>query len=190
MSRSAFLGLALVAATPAFAHPGAGSHDGFAHGFVHPVLGFDHVLAMVSVGLWAGLVGGRAVWAWPSAFVAVMAAGAAIGLAGAAIPGVEASIALSVVALGLAVALRAPLPLLAGAALCGLFALAHGYAHGAELPATVGAASYVAGFIAATALLHAAGVLGGIGLARAGRGGIAGLAGGAVAATGLVLLFG
>src|SRR3712207_6167210 len=75
MSRSAFLALALLLATPAFAHPGAGPHGGFAHGFAHPILGFDHVLAMVSVGLWAGLVGGRAVWAWPAAFVAVMAAG-------------------------------------------------------------------------------------------------------------------
>ena len=119
-----------------------------------------------------------------------MAAGAAIALTGAPIPGAEAWIALSVVELGLAVAFRAPLPLVGGAALCGLFALVHGYAHGAEIPGTVGAAGYVAGFIAATALLHAAGVLGGLALARASRSGMAGLAGGAVAATGLVLLFG
>jgi urease accessory protein len=190
MSRSAFLGLALVVATPAFAHTGAGSHDGFVHGFVHPILGFDHVLAMVSVGLWAGLVGGRALWAWPASFVAAMAAGAATALTGAAIPGAEAWIALSVVALGLAVAFRAPLPVVGGGALCGLFALMHGYAHGAEIPGAVGAAGYGAGFVAATALLHAAGVLGGLGLACASRGGMAGLAGGAVAATGLVLLLG
>jgi urease accessory protein len=179
---------AWLAATPALAHTGAGATHGFLAGFGHPFLGLDHLLAMGAVGLWAGLVGGRALWAWPLAFAGVMIVGAALGLQGVALPGVELGIAASVVLLGLAAALRAPLPVLAGAGLCGLFALLHGHAHGAELPAGAGAGAYVAGFVLATAALHGAGI--GLGW-LAGRGAPAWLprlAGGAVTAAGLVLL--
>lgn len=183
------LALATVAAaTPALAHTGAGVTHGFAAGLAHPLMGLDHVLAMVMVGLWAALVGGRAVWAWPAAFVGLMVAAALLALAGLPAPGAEIGIALSVVGLGLLVALRLPLTLAAGAALCGAFAFFHGHAHGAELPAGAGAGAYVAGFVLATAALHGAGI--GLGW-LAGRGApswLPRLAGGAVTAAGLVLL--
>jgi len=155
---------------------------------VHPFSGADHVLAMAAVGLWAGLVGGRAILAWPLAFLAVMALGAALGLAGFSLPAVEATIALSVIVLGLAVALKAPLPVAAGAAVCGAFALFHGMAHGAELPAAAAALTYGIGFMLATALLHAAGIGAALALARPAW--LPRAAGAAVAATGLALLLG
>jgi len=184
------LSLAALLATPALAHTGAGATDGLMAGFLHPALGLDHVLAMVAVGLWAGLVGGRAVLAWPAAFVALMVGGALLGMGGMPLPGVEGGIAISVVALGLAVALRAPLPLAAGAAVCGLFAIFHGHAHGAELPEGAGAAAYVVGFALSTTFLHAAGVALGLVLTRVPFAWAPRLAGGAVAATGLLLLVG
>ncbi len=181
---------AWLAATPALAHTGAGATHGFLAGFGHPFLGLDHLLAMGAVGLWAGLVGGRALWAWPLAFAGVMIVGAALGLQGVALPGVELGIAASVVLLGLAAALRAPLPVLAGAGLCGLFALLHGHAHGAELPDGAGALSYIAGFTLATLVLHAAGLWLAVGLARLERAWAPRLAGGAVALAGVVLMVG
>ncbi len=180
----------ILLATPALAHTGLDLQHSFAGGFAHPFLGLDHLLAMVAVGLWAGLVGGRTVFAWPLSFVAMMAAGAGLGLAGVSLPGVETLIALSVAALGLAVAMQVPLPLLAGAAVCGLFALAHGFAHGAELPEGASALGYGAGFMLATAALHGAGVGLGFALSRLDRLWLPGLTGGAVAATGVVLLVG
>jgi urease accessory protein len=163
------LAAALVAAGPAAAHTGLGAHDSFADGFAHPLLGLDHVLAMVAVGLWAALVGGRALFAWPLAFVGVMVVGAVVGFTGLALPGLEAAIALSVAVLGLAVGFRAKLPVLGGAALCGAFAFAHGFAHGAELPQGAAVSAYVAGFVLATAVLHAAGLGLGAVFARADR---------------------
>jgi urease accessory protein len=188
------VGLFVAAATPVLAHSGAAAHDladagdGLAAGFVHPFSGADHVLAMAAVGLWAGLVGGRAILAWPLAFLAVMALGAALGLAGFSLPAVEATIALSVIVLGLAAALKAPLLVAAGAAVCGAFALFHGMAQGAELPAAAAAVTYGIGFMLATALLHAAGI--GAALALARRPWLPRAAGAAVAATGLALLLG
>jgi urease accessory protein len=170
-------------ATPALAHTGAGAVHGFTAGLAHPLFGLDHLLAMVAVGLWAGLSGGRAVMAYPLAFVAVMIAGAIAGMVMGSLPGMEWGIAFSVVALGAAVAMRLPVSLAAGAALCGGFALFHGWAHGAELPAGASAASYIAGFALATAGLHAIGVLTG----SASRFVLpARLAGGAMAAAGLL----
>jgi urease accessory protein len=183
-----------VAATPVLAHSGGAAPDladaghGLAAGFVHPFSGADHVLAMAAVGLWAGFVGGRAILAWPLAFLAVMALGAALGLGGLSLPAVEAAMALSVVVLGLAAALKAPLPVAAGAAVCGAFALFHGMAHGAELPAAAAAVTYGIGLMLATALLHAAGI--GAALALACPAWLPRAAGAAVAATGLALLLG
>ena len=175
----------LCAAGPALAHTG-GATQGFPTGFLHPFSGLDHVLAMAAVGLWAGLVGGRAVWAWPLAFMAVMVVGALAGLSGSTLPGGEIGIALSVVVLGAFVAARAPLPVVGGILVCGVFAFSHGHAHGAELRDAAGA---VAGFTAATALLHGAGIALGLTLGRkavwAPR-----LAGGAMALTGIALLVG
>jgi urease accessory protein len=183
------LTLALAAlSSPALAHTSAGATHGFTAGLLHPLVGLDHVLAMVAVGLWAGLVGGRAVWAWPAAFVALMVVSALIALGGVAAPGAEFGIAASVVALGLLIALRLPLPLAAGAAICGAFAVFHGYAHGAELPAGAGATAYVVGFVLATAALHAAGIGLGLRAARTSLPWLGRAAGGAVAAAGLVLL--
>jgi urease accessory protein len=150
--------LVLLVPSAAFAHPGHGDLTGFAAGVAHPLTGLDHIAAMVAVGLWAAMKGGRALWLWPAAFVAVMLVGGALGVMAIPLPFVEAGILASVVVLGLMVALAATLPLGAGAAIIGLFALFHGYAHGAELPQTAGAASYMAGFALATATLHGVGI--------------------------------
>jgi urease accessory protein len=172
------------------AHPGHEGHDvtwDFAGGFAHPLSGWDHLLAMIAVGLWAAQLGGRARWLVPAAFVGVMALGAALARTGVPMPGVEQGIAASVLALGLLIAAAVRLPLAAGMALVGLFAIFHGLAHGAEMPATTGGLAYGAGFVAATALLHAAGL--GLGLLTARISGRATkFAGWAIAASGLVLL--
>ena len=175
--------LALLAlATPALAHPGTG-HGSLA-GFAHPLLGLDHVAAMLAVGLWAAMVGGRALWAWPLAFVGLMLAGAGLALVGIGLGGVELGIYASVLVLGGAIALRVAPTAFVGAVLVGALALFHGHAHGAEMPAGAGIAAYAAGFALATAVLHALGSR----LGRALAGGPpwrARLAGGAVAAVGL-----
>lgn len=159
--RTLGLAAALVAlsATPLWAHPGH-AVDGLAHGAAHPIGGWDHLLAMVAVGLWAAQRGGRARWLLPLAFVAAMAGGGALGVAGVALPAVEAGIVASVLLLGLLVAVAAPLPTAAGVAVVAVAALLHGHAHGAEMPATTSGLAYAVGFCASTALLHAAGVLG------------------------------
>lgn len=171
----------------ALAHTGMEHTASFASGFAHPWTGLDHLLAMVAVGLWAGIVGGRALWAWPAAFVGVMVLGGLAGLAGIAMPMVEPGILASVVVLGLLVLAAARLPVGAGAALVALFAVMHGHAHGAELPAEGAAASYFAGFALATATLHALG----LGVAHATHGERRRLvlrgAGAAVAAAGVTL---
>jgi urease accessory protein len=174
----------------AFAHPGQGD-TGFAHGFAHPLSGLDHVLAMVAVGLYATLLGERALWLVPASFVAMMAVGGALGMAGIALPYTEVAIALSVIVLGLAVALRISVPTLVAMALVGTFAIFHGYAHGAEMPAVASGHAFAAGFALATALLHGAGIaLGLAASALANRGGwrAAQLAGGAMALAGVALL--
>jgi urease accessory protein len=142
----------------ALAHTGAEHAFSFAAGFKHPFTGLDHMLAMVAVGLWAGLNGGRALWAWPVAFVGVMVLGGALGISGFAVPMVEAGVLASVVVLGLLVLAAAQLPVAAGAVLVAAFALLHGHAHGAELPGDAAAATYAAGFAIATAILHGIGI--------------------------------
>ncbi len=129
----------------ALAHTGAEHALSFASGFAHPFTGLDHMLAMVAVGLWAGLNGGRALWAWPAAFVGVMLVGGALGMAGLTLPLVESGILASVVVLGLLVLGAFRLQVAAGAALVALFALLHGHAHGTELSAEGAAVSYSAG---------------------------------------------
>jgi urease accessory protein len=187
---ASILGVVLAAflALPALAHTGFGGDHGFLMGVAHPLLGLDHVLAAAAVGIWAGLVGGRMVWAWPASFAAAMPAGIGIGLSGSSLPGVELMIGLSVAALGLAVAMQLSLPLVAGAALCGAFALLHGFVHGAEATAGVQILDYVAGLGLSTVLLHGAGVFLGLALGRVDRVWLPALAGGAVTATGLVLM--
>jgi urease accessory protein len=183
----AALGL-LASATPAFAHPGHLAVFGFGDGFAHPLGGLDHVLAMVAVGLLAAQIGGRALWALPVAFLSMMIVGFAIGFSGSSLPFVEIGIALSAVAFGAVLALRRGLPLALAAGLVGVFAIFHGHAHGAEMPAEAAAFGYAAGFIAATALLHGVGLALGFGLARISAPRVLQAAGGGVALAGLVLL--
>src|SRR5262249_34108358 len=149
----------VLAPVAASAHPGIPGHThGFEDGFSHPLSGIDHILAMVSVGLFAAHLGGRALWLVPPSFVSVLALAGVAGMAGATLPFAEIGIALSVVILGLAIACQFNIPTLAATSLVGFFAIFHGYAHGAEMPASMSALSYGLGFVCATALLHASGV--------------------------------
>lgn len=140
------------------AHTGAGAGAGFSLGFVHPFGGVDHLLAMTAVGLWASYLGGRAIWAVPAAFVAMMTVGAASAMQGVPLPVIETGIALSVVVLGALIALRIQAPVAAGMAIAGVFALLHGRGHAMDMPANVSGWLYGLGFCAATVLLHAMGV--------------------------------
>ncbi|WP_192178265.1 HupE/UreJ family protein [Mesorhizobium amorphae] len=181
--------LLLAAAMPAYAHVGVGTTSSFAAGLMHPLSGLDHMTVMIAVGLWAVLKGGKAIWAWPAAFVGVMLVGGALGMLHVPLPFVEPGILASVVALGLLVALAVDLPVSAGVAIIGLFALFHGHAHGTEVPENAGGLEYMAGFAAATVLLHATGIAAGLGLGMRFRG-FARAAGAACAAIGVGLVFG
>jgi urease accessory protein len=181
--------LLLAAAMPAYAHVGIGTTSSFTAGFMHPLSGLDHMTVMVAVGLWAALKGGKAIWAWPVAFVGVMLGGAVLGMAHVPVPFVEPGILASVVALGLLVALAVDLPVSAGVAIIGLFAIFHGHAHGTEVPENAGGLEYMAGFATATALLHAVGIAAGMGLGLKFRG-LTRVAGAACAAIGVGLAFG
>lgn len=194
LAPAALLGLAALAPGAALAHSGAGHLGGFAAGLAHPLLGLDHLLAMLGVGLWASRLGmqgrPRALWAVPLAFVAAMALGGGAALAGLALPGVELGIAGSVLLLGLLVAAPFLVPTGAAMALVAAFALFHGHAHGLEMPAAAQPAAYAAGFLAATAALHAAGVALGLVAGSAARVPAVRLAGGALALAGLWLTVG
>jgi urease accessory protein len=190
--------LILAAGTaPAFAHLDPGEHGSFLAGFSHPLFGTDHILAMVAVGLWAALLGhalgGRALWLVPSAFVVTMAAGFAAAMLDLPLPFVEPVILASVVVIGLLAAVALKVPTLAAMGMVGFFAFFHGHAHGGEL-GEAGAGAFAAGFIVATALLHADGVALGLALARflgSARGRYATRAAGAATALGgLWLAFG
>ena len=146
-----------LAATPALAHVGVGNHFSFMHGFQHPLGGLDHLAAMIAVGLWAGIAGGRRMWVWPLAFVVMMVVGGLLGRAGVALPIVEPAIVLSVIVLGALVAATVHVPVAFGAVIVAVFAIFHGHAHGAEAPET-GWLVYAAGFVVATALLHMVGI--------------------------------
>lgn len=171
---------------PAFAHTGHGASS-FMHGLAHPPGGLDHVLAMVAVGLYAAMRGGRALWFIPAAFLGAMALGGVLGMMGFGLPYTEIGIAVSVIVLGLAVALRASLSTVGAMALAGLFAIFHGHAHGTEMPQPMSGYEYAAGFLLATAALHGAGIALGIVLERT-RWRIAQAAGAAMALAGIVLL--
>lgn len=156
------------AAAPAFAHTGVSAAHDLTHGFFHPLSGLDHILAMVAVGLYAAQLGGRNIWLVPAAFVGTMIVGGLLGYGGVPLPMVEQGIGLSVVAMSLAVALGVRLPTVAAMAMVGAFALFHGHAHGSEGAELGSFVSYAAGFVAATAILHAAGIALGLGLDRLG----------------------
>ena len=160
--------LASIIPSVALAHTGAHT-SGFAHGFAHPISGLDHVLAMVMVGLFAYQLGGRALWIVPLAFVSAMSVGGALRLAGIGVPFIEIGIALSVIVLGALVASNARTPVIAAVAMVGFFAIFHGYAHGAEMPANAAALTYAIAFLIATALLHLTGAALGLGIDKAGQ---------------------
>jgi len=185
---TAFL-LIVPTCSPAFAHTGSGS-GGFVGGFLHPVFGPDHVVAMVAVGLWGAFLGPPAIWLLPIVFPLVMAGGGVLGILGVPLPGVEIGIAISAIVLGLMVALAARPPLWVAAVLVGAFAIFHGHAHGGELPPGTDAVAFSVGFVVATGLLHLTGIAFGL-LARwpAGRLTVR-AAGGAIALAGLAFLSG
>ncbi|MCC2610713.1 HupE/UreJ family protein [Neorhizobium petrolearium] len=181
------------ATAPAFAHLDPVEHGSFMAGVSHPLFGMDHILVMVAVGLWAAQIAredrnNKALWAVPSAFVGTMAVGFVLALAGVALPFVEPAILASVIALGLLVAMAVHLPTVVGAVIVGLFALFHGHAHGGEL-GSAGALQFGLGFVAATTLLHMAGIALGLGISRFAPN-LTRMLGGLTALAGLSLVFG
>ena len=153
---------ALAAPSSAWAHVKAGEVGGLVSGFRHPISGWDHVLAMVAVGLWGAQLGAPAMWLLPVTFPMVMALGAMMGLLGSPLPGVEIGIALSALVLGAMVLAEKRPPLWVAAVIVGIFAIFHGHAHGTELPAGQSGLLYSMGFVMATGCLHGVGI--GIGL--------------------------
>ncbi|HRY16513.1 MAG: HupE/UreJ family protein [Candidatus Competibacteraceae bacterium] len=185
------LGVALVALAPALAwsHQETGQATGFLSGFEHPISGLDHVLAMVAVGLWGAVLGPPALWALPVAFPVMMAFGGLMGLLGIPIPDVEIGIALSAIVLGAMVLAELRPSFWLAAGVVAFFAIFHGHAHGRELPEGANALLYSFGFVVATGLLHAVGIL--LGEAHrwaAGRQAVR-AAGGGVALAGLFFLW-
>jgi len=155
--------LGALAASPALAHTGIGHASGLTAGLAHPFFGADHLLAMLSVGIWSALAAQNRAWLTPLAFVTAMIAGAGLSFVGAGFPGVESMIAASVLVFGLMIVAGARLPFAVGTALVGLFAIFHGHAHASE--ATGAMLAYIAGFAVSTAAIHMAGI--GIGLSAA-----------------------
>jgi urease accessory protein len=147
----------------AFAHVGQGDvSGGFIAGLEHPVMGLDHVVAMVAVGIWGAQLRAPAIWVLPVTFPLVMSFGGILGGLGVPIPGIEIGIAVSAIVLGAMVAFAARPPLWIAGVIVGVFAIFHGYAHGAELPESANAISYAMGFVMATGGLHALGILIGV----------------------------
>jgi urease accessory protein len=157
MLQLALLSLCLVP-TAALAHVGVGGASGFMHGFMHPLSGLDHQLAMILVGVFAYQLGGRALWLVPLTFVSVMAEGGFFGVVDVPIPSIEVGIALSVIVLGAIVAFGVKAPVAIAMAIVGLFAIFHGHAHGSEMPMDASGFEHGIGFMLATALLHATGI--------------------------------
>jgi urease accessory protein len=182
--------LAALVSVPALAHTGEGGAGGFIAGLMHPVLGPDHVVAMVAVGLWGAFLGAPAIFMLPIVFPLVMGFGGVLAILGVPVPAIEAGIAASAIVLGLMVALAARPPLWTAAVLVGAFAIFHGYAHGKELPAGANAVAFASGFVIATGLLHLCGIAFGL-LTRwpAGRLAVRG-AGGVIALVGVAYLGG
>lgn len=158
VSSSAAAIMLTVLSTSAEAHT-FGSHGaGLANGFVHPLSGLDHLLAMVTVGIWAAQRGGKAIWLMPLVFMTAMLAGGVLGMLQVELPAVELGIAASLMLFGSLVALALRPALGTGALMVAAFAVFHGHAHGLEMPEAAAPVAYTAGFVVATALLHAAGV--------------------------------
>ncbi len=182
--------LCLLIPSVANAHQETGAAGGLVNGFLHPLTGLDHIVAMVAVGLWGAYLGAPAMWLLPVIFPMVMAFGGALGILGVPLPGTETGIALSGVLLGLAVAFAARPPLWVAGGLVGVFAIFHGHAHGTELPHAANAFTYAVGFVVATGLLHLGGIAFGL-LTRYRWGGVlVRTGGGVIAGIGFAFLFG
>jgi urease accessory protein len=161
----------------------------FVAGLAHPISGADHILAMVAIGLWGAIVGGRALWAWPATFVSMVLVGFAAAVSGVQAPLVEPAIASSIIVLGLLIALTVQAPVWLGAVIAGLFSFFHGHAHGTEAVAVgVQPIAYATGFSLATAALHAVGLGAGLILARSARPSLLRTAGSLIALSGLALI--
>lgn len=150
--------VALFVPTLAYAHPGHGDISGIMYGLAHPLLGADHLLTMVAVGVLAQRLGRTALWLSPAAFLSLMVVGELLGVSGISLTFSEAIIALSVVILGGMIAFNVRLPTIVAAAAIGGFALFHGYAHAIEMPLDTGGLTYAAGFLVSTATLHGVGI--------------------------------
>jgi urease accessory protein len=148
--------------TSASAHASTGLSGGLVSGFEHPFTGLDHLSAMVSVGLWGAFLGRPLIYALPVIFPLMMVIGAVFGMLGAPLPPVEVGVSLSVVMLGLCIALAIKAPVWIACVFVGVFALFHGYSHGAELPSAADPVGYSSGFVLATGSLHLLGI--GLGL--------------------------
>ena len=172
----------------ALAHEVTDMGRGFLSGFMHPMLGLDHVLAMVAVGIWGAQLGRPAIWMLPVNFPLVMAFGGVLGVVGVPLPAVEVGIALSALVLGLLVAMQVRIRLPVAMFVVGIFALCHGHAHGTEIPDAANPGTFALGFVLGTGLLHTAGIL--LGLLKEVRGGVQALraGGGGIALGGLYYL--
>ena len=144
----------------AYTHEVGGT--GFLSGLMHPVLGFDHFLAMVSVGIWSAQIGGRAIWYVPATFVSFMIIGGIMGMSEVEIPMVEIGIALSVFLLGVAIATERFVAVWIGLIFVSFFGIFHGHAHGVEMPLIINPILYTIGFVLGTAMIHILGVIIGI----------------------------
>lgn len=180
----------LCLSAPLLAHTGEEVAAGLLSGFLHPLTGIDHLLAMVAVGIWGTQLGRPAIWMLPLTFPLVMSVGGVLGVRGVPLPAVEFGVAGSAAALGLMILLAARPPIAGAAVLVGAFAIFHGHAHGTELPGAADPLAYGAGFVLVTGLLHAAGI--GIGLIDRWPGGAMALrgAGAVIGAVGVYLLLG
>jgi urease accessory protein len=174
--------------TPAFAHTVPGQAKGFVTGFLHPLSGLDHVLAMVAVGIWGAQLRRPAIWILPVAFPLVMSFGGLLGMRGVPLPCVEIGVAASAVVLGIVIALELRPPLFVAALIVSAFAIFHGHSHGTELPKAASPLTYALGFVLATGLLHVSGILIGLVDLLPIGGKLLRTVGGLIATTGVFLL--
>jgi len=178
----------ILAPCSAWAHGVSTTSGGFLEGFLHPISGADHVVAMVAVGLWGAVLGPPALWVLPIAFPMVMAFGGLLGFLGIHIPGIEIGIALSAIVMGLMVAADCKPALWIAAVIVSIFAIFHGYAHGSELPIGSNALQFSMGFVVGTGCLHLIGIFLGEAKKFPQASALVKLTGGGIAITGLYFL--
>jgi urease accessory protein len=141
------------------AHSGQGLNNAYT-GFMHPFLGWDHLLMMIGVGVWAAKLTGPLRWELPMSFIGFMALGAGVGFLGFKQSGLETAIAASVMAMGVMLVINLPMPVIGRISIVAIFALLHGLAHGVELQNTTSQnMSVLFGILAATALLQGFGFI-------------------------------